>query len=137
VKLKDGVTFLGARPCNPMLWMISQDARVEGHRVVTLHCRKKESSYAQRSVMCLHTESPEFRMFLCGLDYEVRNSVSRRHALKSSENVIELRETSIHANAGFKCSSCQVESIRTAGRKRNPLKHPQASDANEQDLERR
>ncbi|KAK2840612.1 hypothetical protein Q7C36_012191 [Tachysurus vachellii] len=47
VKLKDGVTFLGARPCNPMLWMISQDARVEGHRVVTLHCRKKESSYAQ------------------------------------------------------------------------------------------
>ncbi|MCJ8735430.1 hypothetical protein PDJAM_G00246830 [Pangasius djambal] len=48
VKLKDGVTFLGARPCNPMLWMISQDARVEGHRVVTLHCRKKESSYAQR-----------------------------------------------------------------------------------------
>ncbi|XP_053480052.1 transmembrane protein 132D-like [Ictalurus furcatus] len=31
-----------------MLWMISQDVRVEGHRVVTLHCRKKESSYAQR-----------------------------------------------------------------------------------------
>lgn len=52
VKLRDGVTFLGARPCNPMLWMISQDARVEGHRVVTLHCQKKESSYAQRSVAC-------------------------------------------------------------------------------------
>lgn len=53
VKLKDGVTFLGARPCNPMLWMISQDVRVEGHRVVTLHCRKKESSYAQRSELSL------------------------------------------------------------------------------------
>lgn len=54
MKLKDGVTFLGARPCNPMLWMISQDTRVEGHRVVTLHCRKKESGYAQRSVVSLH-----------------------------------------------------------------------------------
>ncbi|XP_062855612.1 transmembrane protein 132C-like isoform X2 [Trichomycterus rosablanca] len=48
VKLKEGVTFLGARPCNPMLWMISQDVRIEGHRVVTLHCRRKESSYTQR-----------------------------------------------------------------------------------------
>ncbi|XP_053725728.1 transmembrane protein 132C isoform X1 [Synchiropus splendidus] len=47
VKLKEGVTFLGARPCNPTQWMVSQDVRSEGHRVVTLHCRRKESSYDQ------------------------------------------------------------------------------------------
>ncbi|KAJ7994155.1 hypothetical protein DPEC_G00262970 [Dallia pectoralis] len=49
VKLKEGVAFLGARPCNPALWMVSQDVRSEGHRVVTLHCHRKESSYGQRS----------------------------------------------------------------------------------------
>ncbi|KAI4886992.1 hypothetical protein NFI96_004505 [Prochilodus magdalenae] len=47
VKLKDGVAFLGARPCNPTMWMVSQDVRTEGHKVVTLHCRRKESSYGQ------------------------------------------------------------------------------------------
>uniref|UniRef100_A0A9J8A4U8 Transmembrane protein 132C n=1 Tax=Cyprinus carpio carpio TaxID=630221 RepID=A0A9J8A4U8_CYPCA len=47
VKLKDGVAFLGARPSNPTLWMVSQDVRTEGHRIVTLHCRRKESSYGQ------------------------------------------------------------------------------------------
>ncbi|XP_062310054.1 transmembrane protein 132C [Osmerus eperlanus] len=47
VKLKEGLTFLGARPSNPTLWMVSQDARSEGHRVVTLHCRRKEASYGQ------------------------------------------------------------------------------------------
>ncbi|XP_030000044.1 transmembrane protein 132C isoform X2 [Sphaeramia orbicularis] len=51
VKLKDGVTFLGARPSNPTQWIVSQDVRSEGHRVVTLHCRRKESSYDQRSEM--------------------------------------------------------------------------------------
>uniref|UniRef100_A0A4W5P0D8 Transmembrane protein 132C n=1 Tax=Hucho hucho TaxID=62062 RepID=A0A4W5P0D8_9TELE len=50
VKLKEGMAFLGARPSNPTLWMVSQDVRSEGHRVVTLHCRRKESSYGQRSV---------------------------------------------------------------------------------------
>ncbi|XP_064883070.1 transmembrane protein 132C-like [Oncorhynchus nerka] len=49
VKLKEGMAFLGARPSNPTLWMVSQDVRSEGHRVVTLHCRRKESSYGQRS----------------------------------------------------------------------------------------
>ncbi|XP_030639188.1 transmembrane protein 132C, partial [Chanos chanos] len=48
VKLKDGVTFLGARPSNPTLWMVSQDVRSEGHRIVTLHCRRKEAGYGQR-----------------------------------------------------------------------------------------
>ena len=48
VKLKEGLTFLGARPSNPTLWMVSQDARSEGHRVVTLHCRRKEVGYGQR-----------------------------------------------------------------------------------------
>uniref|UniRef100_A0A8C6UYV0 Si:dkeyp-14d3.1 n=1 Tax=Neogobius melanostomus TaxID=47308 RepID=A0A8C6UYV0_9GOBI len=38
VKLKEGVTFLGARPSNPTQWMVSQDVRTEGHRVVTVHC---------------------------------------------------------------------------------------------------
>ncbi|KAL0979473.1 hypothetical protein UPYG_G00185520 [Umbra pygmaea] len=49
VKLKEGMAFLGARPSNPTLWMVSQDVRSEGHKVVTLHCRRKESSYGQRS----------------------------------------------------------------------------------------
>lgn len=50
VKLKEGITFLGARPSNPTQWIVSQDVRSEGHRVVTLHCRRKESSYdLQRS----------------------------------------------------------------------------------------
>ncbi|XP_068167740.1 transmembrane protein 132C [Antennarius striatus] len=47
VKLKEGVTFLGARPSNPTQWMVSQDVRSEGHRVVTLRCRRKESGYDQ------------------------------------------------------------------------------------------
>lgn len=51
VKLNEGVTFLGARPSNPTQWMVSQDVRSEGHRVVTLHCRRKESAFdQQRSV---------------------------------------------------------------------------------------
>lgn len=48
VKLKEGVTFLGARPSNPTQWIVSQDVRSEGHRVVTLHCRRKESSFDQQ-----------------------------------------------------------------------------------------
>uniref|UniRef100_A0A8C4ISU8 Transmembrane protein 132C n=1 Tax=Dicentrarchus labrax TaxID=13489 RepID=A0A8C4ISU8_DICLA len=48
VKLKEGVTFLGARPSNPTQWIVSQDVRSEGHRVVTLHCRRKESGYDQQ-----------------------------------------------------------------------------------------
>jgi hypothetical protein len=58
VKLKEGMAFLGARPSNPTLWMVSQDVRSEGHRVVTLHCRRKESSYGQRSVS--NTGSPHW-----------------------------------------------------------------------------
>ncbi|XP_037339489.2 transmembrane protein 132C [Pungitius pungitius] len=49
VKLKEGLTFLGARPSNPTQWIVSQDVRSEGHRVVTLHCRRKESGYDQQS----------------------------------------------------------------------------------------
>lgn len=48
VKLKEGVAFLGARPSNPTQWIVSQDVRSEGHRVVTLHCRRKESGYDQQ-----------------------------------------------------------------------------------------
>ncbi|XP_058493237.1 transmembrane protein 132C isoform X1 [Solea solea] len=48
VKLKEGVTFLGARPSNPTQWIVSQDVRSEGHRVVTLHCHRKESGYDQQ-----------------------------------------------------------------------------------------
>ncbi|XP_048114367.1 transmembrane protein 132D [Alosa alosa] len=48
VKLKDGVAFLGARASNPTQWTISQDARSEGHRVVTLHCRRKDANFGQR-----------------------------------------------------------------------------------------
>ncbi|XP_071322549.1 transmembrane protein 132C isoform X1 [Trachinotus anak] len=48
VKLKDGVVFLGARASNPVAWTVSQDVRSEGHRIVTLHCRKKENSFSQR-----------------------------------------------------------------------------------------
>uniref|UniRef100_A0AAQ6IT59 Uncharacterized protein n=1 Tax=Anabas testudineus TaxID=64144 RepID=A0AAQ6IT59_ANATE len=33
VKLKEGVTFLGARPSNPTQWIVSQDVRSEGHRM--------------------------------------------------------------------------------------------------------
>ncbi|KAM8744398.1 transmembrane protein 132C [Acanthopagrus schlegelii] len=49
VKLKDGVAFLGARASNPVAWTVSQDVRSEGHRVVTLHCRRKENSFNQRA----------------------------------------------------------------------------------------
>ncbi|XP_068615819.1 transmembrane protein 132C-like, partial [Brachionichthys hirsutus] len=45
VKLKEGVAFLGERPSNPTQWIVSQDVRSEGHRVVTLRCRRKESGY--------------------------------------------------------------------------------------------
>uniref|UniRef100_A0A3B1IXH7 Transmembrane protein 132C n=1 Tax=Astyanax mexicanus TaxID=7994 RepID=A0A3B1IXH7_ASTMX len=50
VKLKEGVAFLGARASNPVHWTVSQDVRSEGHRVVTLHCRRKDSGFSQRSV---------------------------------------------------------------------------------------
>lgn len=56
VKLKDDVAFLGAKATNPVQWTISQDVRSEGHRVVTLHCRRKDTSYGQRSVTL--TEGP-------------------------------------------------------------------------------
>ncbi|XP_056147187.1 transmembrane protein 132C [Lampris incognitus] len=49
VKLKDGVAFLGARASNPVVWTVSQDVRSEGHRIVTLHCRRKDSSFSQRA----------------------------------------------------------------------------------------
>ncbi|XP_036973614.1 transmembrane protein 132C [Acanthopagrus latus] len=49
VKLKDGMAFLGARASNPVAWTVSQDVRSEGHRVVTLHCRRKENSFNQRA----------------------------------------------------------------------------------------
>ncbi|XP_053267753.1 LOW QUALITY PROTEIN: transmembrane protein 132C-like [Pleuronectes platessa] len=49
VRLKDGVAFLGARASNPVAWTVSQDVRSEGHRVVTLHCRRKENSFGQRA----------------------------------------------------------------------------------------
>ncbi|XP_019908711.2 transmembrane protein 132C [Esox lucius] len=48
VKLKDGVAFLGARASNPILWTVNQDVRSEGHRVVTLHCHRKENTFGQR-----------------------------------------------------------------------------------------
>ncbi|XP_057216931.1 transmembrane protein 132C [Triplophysa rosa] len=48
VGLKDGVAFLGARASNPIQWTISQDVRSEGHRVVTLHCRRKEANFGKR-----------------------------------------------------------------------------------------
>eukprot|EP00064_Thunnus_orientalis_P001506 superscaffoldBa00000104_g1509 len=48
VKLKDGVAFLGASASNPVVWTVSQDFRSEGHRVVTLHCRRKENNFSQR-----------------------------------------------------------------------------------------
>ncbi|XP_061527352.1 transmembrane protein 132C [Phycodurus eques] len=47
VKLREGVTFLGARPSNPAQWFVSQDVRSEGHRVVTLRCQRKESNFDQ------------------------------------------------------------------------------------------
>ncbi|XP_029024477.1 transmembrane protein 132C [Betta splendens] len=47
VRLKDGVAFLGARTSNPVAWTVSQDVKSEGHRIVTLHCRRKESSFSQ------------------------------------------------------------------------------------------
>ncbi|CAB1446060.1 unnamed protein product [Pleuronectes platessa] len=50
VRLKDGVAFLGARASNPVAWTVSQDVRSEGHRVVTLHCRRKENSFGQRTL---------------------------------------------------------------------------------------
>ncbi|XP_028319266.1 transmembrane protein 132C-like isoform X2 [Gouania willdenowi] len=48
VRLKEGVAFLGARASNPVMWTVSQDVRSEGHRVVTLHCHRKENSFPQR-----------------------------------------------------------------------------------------
>ncbi|KAF7697002.1 hypothetical protein HF521_005420 [Silurus meridionalis] len=48
VKLKDDVAFLGAKTTNPVQWTVSQDVRSEGHRIVTLHCRRKDPSYGQR-----------------------------------------------------------------------------------------
>ncbi|KAJ3605588.1 hypothetical protein NHX12_027633, partial [Muraenolepis orangiensis] len=47
--MRDGVVFLGTRTSNPVAWTVSQDVRSEGHRVVTLHCRRKENSYGQRA----------------------------------------------------------------------------------------
>uniref|UniRef100_A0A3P9M550 Si:dkey-112m2.1 n=1 Tax=Oryzias latipes TaxID=8090 RepID=A0A3P9M550_ORYLA len=48
VKLKEGVAFLGVRASNPVVWTVSQDVQSEGHRVVTLHCHRKENSFSQR-----------------------------------------------------------------------------------------
>ncbi|KAF3848917.1 hypothetical protein F7725_015414 [Dissostichus mawsoni] len=68
VKLKDGVAFLGARASNPVVWTVSQEVRSEGHRVVTLHCRRKENSYSQRA------EAPGYQRVL-QVDLEVNGLV--------------------------------------------------------------
>lgn len=60
VKLKDDVGFLGAKATNPVQWTVSQDVRSEGHRVVTLHCRRKDTSYGQRSVKLRFLEEDLF-----------------------------------------------------------------------------
>ena len=73
VKLKEGVTFLGARPSNPAQWMVSQDVRSEGYRVVTLRCRRKqESVYDQRSAL-----PPSG--FKCALWVEITRSTWKQH----------------------------------------------------------
>ncbi|XP_053700664.1 transmembrane protein 132C-like [Synchiropus splendidus] len=48
VRLMDGLAFLGAKATNPVAWSVSQDVRSEGHRVLTLHCRRKENGFSQR-----------------------------------------------------------------------------------------
>lgn len=40
--------FLGARTSDPAVWTVTQDIRSEGHRVVTLHCQRKDNSFVQR-----------------------------------------------------------------------------------------
>ncbi|XP_023682765.1 transmembrane protein 132C-like isoform X3 [Paramormyrops kingsleyae] len=47
VKLKEGVVFLGAKPTAAVLWAVSQDMPSNSRRVVTLHCRRKESGFIQ------------------------------------------------------------------------------------------
>ncbi|XP_048876091.1 transmembrane protein 132D-like [Brienomyrus brachyistius] len=54
VRLQEGVAFLGARPSNPLLWTVSQEARSEGHREVTLHCHRKTPTVGQRSRASIH-----------------------------------------------------------------------------------
>lgn len=43
--MKDGAVFLGARASDPVVWTVSQDIRSEGHRVITLHCHRKDNSF--------------------------------------------------------------------------------------------
>lgn len=64
--MKDGVAFLGARASNPVQWTVSQDVRSEGHRVVTLHCRRKEASFGKRSVTFQPVHS--FNAFILDLE---------------------------------------------------------------------
>lgn len=79
VKLKDGVAFLGARASNPVVWTVSQDVRSEGHRIVTLHCRKKDNGFSQRYVRL-----PFFsgELISVGMKYEAHtllNKCARAH----------------------------------------------------------
>ncbi|TRY59880.1 hypothetical protein DNTS_007071 [Danionella cerebrum] len=87
VKLKDGVAFLGARASNPTLWLVSQDVRTEGHRIVTLHCRRKESSYGLRSALVLIT--PErWRRSVSRL--QGASGQSHRHSIHSVQSAPSL-----------------------------------------------
>lgn len=83
VKLKDDVTFLGAKATNPVQWTVSQDVRSEGHRVVTLHCRRKDISYSQRSVTLTFQQNIYWALIL--ITFAVWDAANLRSALCEKE----------------------------------------------------
>uniref|UniRef100_A0A672JIW9 Si:dkeyp-14d3.1 n=1 Tax=Salarias fasciatus TaxID=181472 RepID=A0A672JIW9_SALFA len=110
VKLKEGLTFLGARPSNPAQWMVSQDVRSEGHRVVTLHCRRKESSYDQQRFVDLKMESFPELMGSRWMAWQVEYPASRA-ATQEAETEIRLAQEDL---AGIVPLAMDSEILNTA-----------------------
>uniref|UniRef100_A0A3B4GUU3 Transmembrane protein 132C n=1 Tax=Pundamilia nyererei TaxID=303518 RepID=A0A3B4GUU3_9CICH len=110
VKLKEGVTFLGARPSNPTQWIVSQDVRSEGHRVVTLHCRRKESSYDQVLQVDLKMESFPEPMGSRWMAWQVEYPASRA-ATQEVETEIRLAQEDV---AGIVPLAMDSEILNTA-----------------------
>uniref|UniRef100_A0A3Q3JPZ0 Uncharacterized protein n=1 Tax=Monopterus albus TaxID=43700 RepID=A0A3Q3JPZ0_MONAL len=117
VKLKDGVVFLGARASNPVVWTVSQDVRSEGHRIVTLHCRRKENTFSQRydteilntAVLSGRTVAVPVKVVTVGTDGAVSDVTESVECKSTDEQVIKVSE---------RCDYVYVNGKETRGKSR-------------------
>uniref|UniRef100_A0A3B4VLJ0 Transmembrane protein 132C n=1 Tax=Seriola dumerili TaxID=41447 RepID=A0A3B4VLJ0_SERDU len=84
VKLKEGVTFLGARPSNPTQWIVSQDVRSEGHRV--------DSEILNTAVLTGKTVALPVKVVTIGIDASVTDVSEAVKCRSTDEDVVKVSD---------------------------------------------